>query len=175
VLPIEQRMNTIRSDPIARQLFAINLIVPLYNCWHETIFSHVRGVGVTIQSKIDRIVKKIDPDLLALIWKIHTEEPKLQKYLANVGVAKIYKDTIFATKNSVIGKLRKITGLATDIQDKNMVHRNYTEKLIAIWHEAVGFSENIVFKTDSGFSFNLVPADFEAIERYIDELNIQAL
>ena len=61
------------------------------------------------------------------------------------------------------------------MQDNNTVHRNYTEKLIAIWHEAVGFPEDIVFKTDSGFSFNLVLADFEAIERYIDELNSQVL
>lgn len=155
-------------DPIARQLFAINLIAALYNCWHETRFSHVRGVGVTIQTKFDRTVKKIDPDLLTLMWKVHAEEPKSQKFLANVGIAKFYKDTIFTTKNSVVGKLRRITGLAADIQDKNTVHRNYTEKLIAIWHEAVGFPEDIVFKTDSGFSFNLVLADFEAIERYID-------
>jgi hypothetical protein len=28
-----------------------------------------------------------------------------------------------------------------------------------------------LFKTDSGFSFNLVPADFEAIERYIDRFD----
>ena len=94
-------------DPIARQLFAINLIAALYNCWHETRFSHVRGVGVTIQTKIDRIVKKIDPDLFALIWKVHAEEPKSHKFIANFGIAKIYKDTIFDTKNSVIGKLRK--------------------------------------------------------------------
>lgn len=159
-------------DPIARQLFAINLIVELYNCWRETRFSHVRGVGVTIQTKIDRVVKKIDPEFLALIQRAITEEPKSQKFIANVGIAKIYKDTIFATKNSVIGKLRKIAGLAAERQDKNTVYRNYTEKLIAIWHDAIEFPEDIIFKTDYGFSFNLIPADFEAIEQYIDGFDL---
>jgi hypothetical protein len=159
-------------DPIARQILAINLVVALYNCWRETRFSHVRGVGVTIQTKIDRVVKKIDPEFSALIQRAITEEPKPQKFIANVGVAKIYKNTIFATKNSVIGKLRRIAGLAAGMQDKNTVYRNYTEKLIAIWHDAIEFPEDIIFKTDSGFSFNLIPADFEAIEQYIDGFDL---
>jgi hypothetical protein len=155
-------------NPISRELFAILLVVELYNGWWETKLTKFRGVGVNIRFKIHKLVEGLDPEFSAIVQKAITEEPKSQKFLANVGIAKFYKDTIFATKKSVIGKLRKITRFAADIQDKNTVHRNYTEKLIAIWHEAVGFPEDIVFKTDSGFSFNLVPADFEAIERYID-------
>jgi hypothetical protein len=58
------------------------------------------------------------------------------------------------------------------VRDTASVHRHYTEKVIAIWHKAIGFPEDIIFKTDSGFSFNLIPADFEAIEQYIDGFDL---
>jgi len=159
-------------DPIARQLLAISYVAVLYNCWHETAFPQLRGLGLVASTKIEKIVEKLDPEFFDLLRQAHTKESKTKKFYISIEVSKIYKSKIFGTKNSIAGEFRKIDKFIPNVRDTASVHRHYTEKVIAIWHQAIGFPKDIVFKTDSGLKFNLIPADFEAIEQYIDGLDL---
>jgi hypothetical protein len=160
-------------DSMARELLAILFVVELRNSWLNTRSRDTKGSGCLIRVKINKLLDKLAPQLLEKIDLARHEETQrgIRDNAPSINIAKIYKQDIFACKGSIIKELHDLTRSAPSRESKDREYRNYTEKMISIWHELVHFPDELLCRTDNGMTFNIFEDDFKSIEQYVDSLS----
>jgi hypothetical protein len=160
-------------NSMARELSAILFVVELRNSWLSTRFSKFIGSGVIIRIKINKLLRKLDPQLMEKIDVAIQQELKrgIRDFAPIIDVAKIYKQEIFGAKGSLVKELQTLTRSAPNIKSKDREHRDYNEKMTSIWHELVHFPDELLCRTALGMTFNIFEDDFKSIEQYVDSLS----
>ena len=160
-------------NSIARELLAILFVVELRNSWLSTRFSQIMGSGVIIRIKINKLLRKLDPQLMEKIDLARKQglQRGLRDFAPIIDVAKIYKQEIFEAKGSLVKELQTLSRSAPQFKSKDREHRDYNEKMTGIWNELVHFPDELLCRTSLGMTFNIFEDDFKSIEQYVDSLS----